>query len=98
MLMLAAANPNAGVLRVLLEAGCYVNARGPRGTTPLMWAARLAKHPGAVEALLQAGANGTLRDDAGKTAFDHVQSNHALMATTAYNALRQAAGDIGNQE
>ncbi|HHW10842.1 MAG TPA: hypothetical protein GXX29_12820 [Firmicutes bacterium] len=92
-LMLAAANANVEVLKVLLAAGCYVNALGPSGTTPLMWAARLAKHPEAVEALLQAGADGAQRDETGRTAFDYAKENKFLAGTAAYEALRQAAGE-----
>ena len=57
MLMLAARNGSAESIKMLLRAGADVNAREPvRGTTALMWAVE-QKHPAAVEALLDGGAD-----------------------------------------
>lgn len=48
---------NVGVIRLLIERGADVDARrGPKGETPLQWAARAA-HRSAVEALLEGGAD-----------------------------------------
>ena len=57
MLMLAARNGSAESIKLLLRAGTDVNAREPvRGTTALMWAVE-QKHPAAVKALLDSGAD-----------------------------------------
>src|SRR5262245_5486008 len=57
MLMLAARNGSAESIRLLLAAGAEVDAREPvRGTTALMWAVE-QKHPAAVKALLDGGAD-----------------------------------------
>jgi ankyrin repeat protein len=60
-LMLAARNGDAEAIRVLIAAGAEPNARETlRGTTALMWAAE-QKHPAAVKALLDGGADFKLR-------------------------------------
>src|SRR5262249_48951181 len=57
MLMLAARNGSAESIDLLRRAGADVNAREPiRGTTALMWAVE-QKHPAAVKALLEGGAD-----------------------------------------
>jgi ankyrin repeat protein len=57
MVMLSARNGSAESIKVLLRAGADANAREPlRGTTALMWAAE-QKHPAAVKALLDGGAD-----------------------------------------
>src|SRR5215467_1579233 len=57
MLMLAGRNGSAESITLLLRAGADVNAREPvRGTTALMWAVE-QKHPAAVKALLEGGAD-----------------------------------------
>jgi ankyrin repeat protein len=56
MLMLAARSGSAQSIDLLRKAGADVNAREPiRGTTALMWAVE-QKHPAAVKALLDGGA------------------------------------------
>lgn len=56
-LHVAAEHGNTGVVKLLLSRGANMNARrGPKGETPLHWAARAAKKS-AVEALLEAGAD-----------------------------------------
>jgi ankyrin repeat protein len=57
MLMLAARSGSAQSIDLLRKAGADVNAREPiRGTTALMWAVE-QKHPAAVKALLDGGAD-----------------------------------------
>lgn len=61
MLMLAARNGSGAVIKLLLAAGAQVNYKEPiRGTTALMWAAEQS-HPEAVKALLEGGADFSLR-------------------------------------
>jgi ankyrin repeat protein len=60
-LMLAARSGNPATIKLLLAAGVPVNAKEPlRGTTALMWAAEQS-HPEAVKALLDGGADFTVR-------------------------------------
>jgi ankyrin repeat protein len=57
MVMIAARNGRADVIKLLVEAGADVNAKEPlRGTTALMWAVE-QKNAEAVAALLAAGAD-----------------------------------------
>jgi ankyrin repeat protein len=57
MLMLAARSGSGQSIELLRKAGADVNAREPiRGTTALMWAVE-QKHPAAVKALLDGGAD-----------------------------------------
>ena len=57
MLMLAARNGSAAIIKRLLQGEAEVNAKEPvRGTTALMWAVE-QKHPDAVKALLDGGAD-----------------------------------------
>ena len=60
-------NPTA--IRVLLELGAERDPRGPNGETPLMWAARMGELE-CVRLPVDAGADRTLRDKAGKCALD----------------------------
>jgi len=79
----------------LLDMGAAVDTRDPFGGTPLMYATR----SGFVEItqiLLDRGADRTLRDNAGKTAFDHVATAEAKgTAADRIEALRRmlAVGD-----
>jgi uncharacterized protein len=57
------------VLRVLLDAGADANARGSRGSTPLMWAARFGDG-NMLKLLLQHRADLHARDADGRTARD----------------------------
>jgi len=66
-LMLGCAN--AAVVRVALEAGAHVNAKGRRGETPLICAAS-AGAAEAVSALLEAGANVDATSEQGRTASE----------------------------
>ncbi len=61
MVMFAARNGRPEVIRLLAEAGVNVNAREPlRGTTALMWAVE-QRNAAAVEALLAAGADPSMK-------------------------------------
>ena len=65
----AASGGHVGVIGLLLEENAYVDAASPNGTTPLMMAARYGSDE-AVDALLLAGADATLRNDQGLDALD----------------------------
>lgn len=58
------------VAKVLITAGAAVNAQHKDGGTPLHVAAECAVEPALVRLLLQAGADPTLRDGAGRTPAD----------------------------
>ena len=81
--------------RVLLDMGVAIDTRDPSGGTPLM----VAASSGSVEIaglLLGRGADRTLKDDAGKTALDHVAAAEAKgVSADRIEALRRilAAGD-----
>ena len=90
MLLWTAAESNAvESARLLLGFGVGVDARSPIGLTPLMAAAG----SGSVEVaqlLLDRGADRTLKDDAGKTALDHVAAAEAKgVSADRIEALRK---------
>lgn len=68
----AAMETDPEVVKLLLQCGSDVNARNHEGRTPLMEAALWARHKN-VELLLEERADKTLRDQAGKLAFDLAQ-------------------------
>ena len=86
----AASKDSPEVLSVLLAAGADVNTRGYKGTTPLHEAAKYTANPKTIITLLDAGADGTLVNDDGKTPFDLAEENGALKDTVAYWALNDA--------
>ena len=68
----AATNPNPGcadMVRLLIEENAYIDAASPNDTTPLMMAARYG-HPDSVRALIELGADVSLRNQQGLDARD----------------------------
>jgi ankyrin repeat protein len=65
----AASGGKAEVVQLLLDHYAYVDAESPNGTTPLMMAAMYGT-TGAVDVLLAAGADPTLKNALGLTALD----------------------------
>ncbi|MGA2641439.1 MAG: ankyrin repeat domain-containing protein [Spirochaetia bacterium] len=87
-----AATGTGSQVREAIKAGANVNARDPRdGLTPLMTAAETNPNPDVVTALLTAGADAKTKDSAGKTAFEHAQTNEKLKGTDAYRQLQEAS-------
>lgn len=76
-----ALNASDAVVRVLLEAKADVNAQDSTGRTPLHYAAEIGYEP-IVLALVQAGADQSVRDDSGQTAAQLAESRQ-LTATLA---------------
>jgi ankyrin repeat protein len=65
----AASRGHVPVIMYLLENSAYIDAESPNGTTPLMMAAMYGS-PEAVKALIQAGADPTLKNQLGLSALD----------------------------
>ena len=65
----AATGGHVPVIEFLLDESAYIDAESPNGTTPLMMAAMYGS-PEAVKALIQAGADLTLKNQQGMTALD----------------------------
>ena len=58
--------------------------------TTLHIAARYNGNPAIVEALLEAGAEATARDNPGKTPWDYAKDREALQGSDAYQRLSEA--------
>lgn len=65
----AATHGHLDVIRLLLKHHAYIDAQSPNGTTALMMAAHYGT-PQAVQLLLEAGADATLKNKLGLTAVD----------------------------
>jgi uncharacterized protein len=68
----AATAGNVEMIALLLDENAYIDAESPNKTTPLMMAAMYGSTP-AVRALLEAGADPTLRNQLGMSAVDFAQ-------------------------
>jgi len=68
----AASQARLEVIQLLLDHSAYIDAESPNGTTPLMMAAQYGT-PEAVKLLLEAGADPSLKNALGLTAFDFAQ-------------------------
>jgi ankyrin repeat protein len=65
----AATGGHADLIQLLLEHHAYIDAESPNGTTPLMMAAYYG-NPKVTHLLLQEGADPTLKNQKGLTAYD----------------------------
>ena len=90
-LSMAARTSKADVIRALLEAGAYLNARDEDGDTALHDAARYGKAGEKLEALLEGGADPALRNNAGKLPWDYARANEALRESSVLERLRPSA-------
>lgn len=70
----AAAAGDTDIVKMLLNKSAALDAPSPNKTTPVMMAAR-GGHIYAVKMLLDAGADATLKNDAGMTALDFARQN-----------------------
>jgi ankyrin repeat protein len=83
------------VLSRLIKAGADINARDAVGATPLMWAVKAGyltddEKERNVLFLLDAGADGTIRDRLGGTAYDMALNIPALRRSPVLKALDKA--------
>jgi uncharacterized protein len=93
MLMLAARNGNNDAIKLLLSAGADVNAREPRrGTTALMWAVE-QRHPAAVKALLDGGADFAMKSGGAGLPRNYMSGkvNTAAVEAASLRQMRAAA-------
>ena len=72
-----------------MDAGADLTARDEHGLTSLMMAAGRGTAE-SVKVLLKAGADASVKDKDGKTAWDHAQDNEKLKGTDAYWMLNDA--------
>jgi ankyrin repeat protein len=78
------------IIKLLLDESAYVDAGSPNGTTPLMMAARAGSVP-AVNALLDGGADPTLKNQLGISAADFARQNNN---TDLADALDKRAREV----
>ena len=71
----AATGGNERMVDWLLERHAFIDAESPNRSTPLMLAVR-QKHDAVARQLISAGADPTIRNEAGLTAADYAQRNH----------------------
>jgi hypothetical protein len=89
----AAASGNTEIAAILLDHYAYIDAASPNRTTPLMMAARERREE-TMRLLLSAGADATLRNEAGYTAMDFARENdfkeiQALLAAYLSDAAKK---------
>ena len=80
----------AAVAAVLLAAGADTEARCRSGWTPLHYATFGRGDPELVEALLDAGADPTAKNERGQLPWQLVRRKSDLIGTDLYRRLRQA--------
>jgi len=88
VLAYAAANSNSGAISVLLKSGADINAKCWGGVTALMLAVLNENPEVTIAALLNGGADATIKDDSGKRAIDSAEK---LKGTEAYQKLAAAS-------
>lgn len=81
----AATGGHVQIIQMLLDESAYIDAESPNKTTPLMMAAYYGT-PEAVKLLLEAGADATLRNQQGLSAFDFAERGHRKEAAELISA------------
>jgi ankyrin repeat protein len=77
-------------IRTIINAGAEINIKEKaEGKTPLMVAAA-ESNPEIIKFLLSQGADGSIKDSNGKTAFDYAEDNYLLEDTEVYWDLNDA--------
>lgn len=89
----AAMAGNADCIRLLLDAGADVDARGPLGETPMMWAVTKGRRD-CMAVLLAAGADGNAYDNSGMTVAMWAAHCGANKDATLIDALVEVGADL----
>ncbi|HEX8956294.1 MAG TPA: ankyrin repeat domain-containing protein [Burkholderiaceae bacterium] len=88
----AAAVGDVEIIQLLLDKSAYVDVESPNKTTPLMMAARGGNND-AAKALIEAGADLSLKNDQGMTAVDFARNyDHRDTAALIESAIKPAPG------
>lgn len=82
-LMMASYFGNAALVARLVSVGAPINAADDQGKTALMYACEQNQDDSAIRALLEAGADISIRDEDGALARDYLARNAALAETAA---------------
>lgn len=88
----ARANPNVEIIQLVIDQNVDINNQDTWGISPLMHAAKTNPNPLAVKALLDAGADPSLTNDRGLTAYDLSKANSHFVGTPVYKELKTASG------
>lgn len=94
-LHVAAVYGSSAHISELLRYGADIDAPDQNGWTPLHWAAKFGNPRVIVlaEVLLNAGADGGAKNNAGETPYELAKGSENLRGTTAYRRLRDAQGN-----
>ena len=97
-LMIAATKGSLDSLRVLVEAGANLNATTITGNTALMFSAQFAKTARIPLFLLNAGADPTLTNSEGKSAFDLGANNAIIRNSGLFRRLEELVSQPFNRD
>ena len=82
------------IIELLIASGANVNSADKDNYTPIMYAARVSD-ANVVKLLLDAGADVTKKNTAGRTAWDSAQRNSKLKNTAPFWSLAEGSGQCG---
>lgn len=88
----AATGGHVELIRLLLEHHAYIDAESPNGTTPLMMAAYYG-NPAVTLLLLEEGADPTLKNQKGLTAYDFAYNGPHKASAAHVQRFLQAKGE-----
>jgi len=80
-------NDNQNSIKAIIDHGPEIDSKNSNGMTPLMLAARNNQNPEIVKLLLDAGSDIKIKDNTGHTAWDHLQVNPVLQASSFISEL-----------